>query len=138
MADLSIRPLFDPKYTLADRISYLQQIFDTETPAVIREEFIYLSDLIHNAELEDEAGLFDYTQIILIHDDMFGARIVGFEQGLNVRELWVRIPCNFDGDGWHGGVNCRLIDHLNGHGCDDCAKQYGFGGMYPYESYPMD
>ena len=97
----------------------------------IVSEFVDISKMAYSIDLDDESALFDYSQMQLFTDDIFGFRQIWWEPHLTLSDLWIKIPCTYNTS--HRGVNCRVVDHLMGIGdCIDCIKN-AEGVLHPTE-----
>lgn len=109
------------------RVVYFQEYIRRSDPISIKNEFIRISQMSFRLEFtEPEDTFFDYDNMTLWDYDNYGNPFqVEFEPGLNINQVFVQIPCNYDDR--HRGVCCKIIDHLTGIGCLDCARDYGIG-----------
>ena len=122
-------------YTRFQRIINFQQFANRASHHEIAEEFVRLSCIIFDSDFDndpnDHTTIYDYNSMCLIEDDLLGTREIEFYTGVNITRLRVIIPCMFGN--LHMGVNCRLIDHLNGIGCPQCAEHFGISSVFPME-----
>lgn len=122
-------------YTRFQRILTFQKFVSTASPLDIYNEFVRLSRTVFESDFDIEFNnldtLYDYQNLILLEYDMFGIHESEFYTGMNISNFRVIIPCHYDLS--HNGVNCLLVDHLNGIGCPDCAQMFGISGFFPKE-----
>ena len=118
-------------HTRFQRVLRFQEYVNFAEPQDILEEFIRLSKMSCDIGFEDPLSLYDYDNMVLLIDDRFGRHQTEFQPGMDITKLYVNIPC-IEGN-YHCGVNCRLIDHLLGVGCNKCARDYGISSLYPLE-----
>lgn len=105
------------------RVMRFQEYIQQNDPHSIREEFIRISQITFSSDNVFD-DLFDYSSIDLWDYDNHGNPFrVNFEPGMNIANILIQIPCNFDTN--HRGVCCKILDHLTGLGCLDCARDYG-------------
>jgi len=122
-------------YTRFQRVLHFQKFVNNEAPNYIFEEFIRLSRMIYESDFDTDINesntLYDYDNMTLFEDDMFGIREVQFYTGIQLNQIRIIIPCMFEKI--HQGINCKIIDHLLGIGCPQCAEVYGISGLFPRE-----
>jgi len=131
-------PLIEPKnfdtiehMCRFQRVVKFQQFMNVADATSIRKEFIELSKMAYTICIDDDDyTLFDYSNLQLILDDMFGSRIIQFETGLTLTDLRIVMPCIYKH--FHRGVSGSVIDHLMGIAdCPDCLMLYGPPSCYP-------
>lgn len=131
--------LIDPRnfdtieqYSRFQRIIKFQKLINNADAATIRAEFVLLSAMSCDIDRDEAYSYYDYDNMHIFDDGMFGYRETDFNTGMNLVETRIIIPCNHNTK--HRGVNCRIIDHLMGIGdCIDCVNLYGIGSWYPTE-----
>lgn len=109
------------------RIIHFQEYIRISDPVSIKKEFIRISRITFSSDNVFD-DLFDYNEIILLDYDNHGNPFkTMFEPGMNIANILVQIPCNFDNN--HRGVCCKIMDHLTGIGCINCARDYGISQL---------
>lgn len=113
------------------RMIAFQEFVHTHTPYENFHEFIRLSRLNFNSEIDDSMEFFDYNRLTFITQNENFLVQSSLEPGMLLHHVFVMIPCIVEPR--HGGVVCSVHNHLLGVGCADCLHEFGITGMYPIE-----
>ena len=119
------------RYVRMQRIIRFQEFVNQFDPQAICKEFIMLSRSSFDLDTEGRTDLLDYDNMILLVDEVYGYRETIFHTGEYIERWWIKIPCKINPN--HRGIDCRLIDHLLGIGCKDCALENRVDTLYPVE-----
>lgn len=98
-----------------------------------REECIRLSRQYFGPD-QYGTDILNYEKLVFHITSITSANYIVHEELPTATRLscvYVIIPCNVLQT--HKGVHCRLVDHLLGIGCGDCAKHFGLSPLFPME-----